>query len=77
MNDKFIEKYDIFFLDPPFLDKNFVQNLELIKSKKLFNKKHIVIIHRENKIYDYLDNLLNIILIKKYGRSKILFGTFM
>ena len=67
----------IFFLDPPFLDKNFVQNLELIKSKKLFNKKHIVIIHRENKIYDYLDNLLNIILIKKYGRSKILFGTFM
>ena len=77
LNDKFIEKYDIFFLDPPVLDKNFVQNLELIKSKKLFNKKHIVIIHRENKIYDYLDNLLNIILIKKYGRSKILFGTFM
>ena len=77
LNDKFIEKYDIFFLDPPFLDKNFVQNLELIKSKKLFNKKHIVIIHRENKISDYLDNLLNIILIKKYGRSKILFGTFM
>ena len=77
LNDKFIEKYDIFFLDPPFLDKNFVQNLELIKNKKLFNKKHIVIIHRENKISDYLDNLLNIILIKKYGRSKILFGTFM
>ena len=77
LNDKFIEKYDIFFLDRPFLDKNFVQNLELIKNKKLFNKKHIVIIHRENKISDYLDNLLNIILIKKYGRSKILFGTFM
>ena len=77
LNDKFIEKYDIFFLDPPFLDKNFVQNLELIKNIKLFNKKHIVIIHRENKISDYLDNLLNIILIKKYGRSKILFGTFM
>ena len=39
LNDKDFEKFDIFFLDPPFLDKSFVQNLELIKSKRLFNKK--------------------------------------
>ena len=73
---KILKNLIFFFLDPPFLDKSFVQNLELIKSKRLFNKKHIVIIHRENKISDYLDNLLDIISIKKYGRSKIIFGTF-
>ena len=41
-----LEKFNIFFFDPPFNDKKFSQNLELIK-KKRFIKDHIVIIHRE------------------------------
>ena len=68
------EKFNCFFLDPPFSDLNFLKNLKLIKNKKIFNKKHIVVIHRENKSNDNFQDLLNLIKIKKYGRSKIIFG---
>ena len=32
------DKYSIFFLDPPFADKEFIQNLKIYKDKKVFNK---------------------------------------
>ena len=70
------EKYHIFFLDPPFADFEFLKNLKLIKKKKIFKEKHIVIIHREKKINDNFENCLKIIQIKQYGRSKIYFGKF-
>ena len=71
------EKYDIFFLDPPFSDKIFLKNLDLIKKNKMFNLNHIVIVHREAKMDDDFDNYINIIFSKTYGRSKIIFGTFI
>ncbi|MDA7715675.1 16S rRNA (guanine(966)-N(2))-methyltransferase RsmD [Pelagibacteraceae bacterium] len=74
--DKLKEKFNIFFLDPPFVDINYSQNLELIKKNKIFQKDHIVIIHRERKSKDSLGDLLEIIEIKKYGKSKIIFGKF-
>ena len=70
------EKFDIFFFDPPFLDTNFIENLRLIKNKKVFSQNHVVIIHRERETNDMLENLLKIIDIKQYGRSKIIFGIF-
>jgi len=70
------EKFNIFFLDPPFADNNYILNLELIKKYKIFKTKHIVIIHREKKSCDKLDNLIDTIEIKQYGRSKIIFGLF-
>ena len=72
----FNEKFNIFFLDPPFSDNNFLNNLELIKKKKIFNKKHIVITHREVNCEDEFKSFLKIVEIKKYGRSKIIFGIF-
>ena len=69
------EKYRIFFLDPPFMDKEYFYNLELIKKNNLFEKKHIIIIHREKNSNDDLQNLLNFSSVKIYGRSKIIFGT--
>ena len=39
-------------------------------------KKHVVIIHREKKNLDNFDNIINVLLVKKYGRSKIIFGLF-
>ena len=48
------EKYRIFFLDPPFMDKNYFYNLELIKKNNLFEKKHIIVIHREKNSNDDL-----------------------
>ena len=68
--------YDIFFLDPPFADKEFIKNLQSIKKNKPYKKKHIVIIHREKNANDNLDGLINTFITKQYGRSKIIFGVF-
>tara|TARA_Y200000002_G_scaffold374963_1_gene376496 strand:+ start:314 stop:871 length:558 start_codon:yes stop_codon:yes gene_type:complete len=76
LNRKQLKKFDIFFLDPPFADNNFIEELELIKKKKIYKNNHIVIIHRENKSSDNLKKILDLIIVKKYGRSKIIFGRF-
>ena len=64
-------------MDPPFADQDFIKNLDLIKKNKIYKSKHIVIIHRERGADDRLENYVNEILIKKYGRSKIIFGVFI
>lgn len=83
INDKvenFLEncknKYNIFFLDPPFADKKFIKNLRLMKTKKIYTLKHVIIIHRESRTNDELDDCFSTLFTKKYGRSKIIFGTF-
>ena len=35
---KINEKYNVFFLDPPYIDKKFIQNFDLIKANKLYQK---------------------------------------
>ena len=71
------EKFNIFFLDPPFADENYFFNLELIKNRKIFEEDHIVIIHREKRSKENFGNILHIIETKQYGRSKIFFGKFI
>ena len=63
-------------MDPPFADFKFINDLTSIKKNKIFQKKHIVIVHRERKTQDDFKNLLDVIEIKIYGRSKIIFGIF-
>ena len=70
------KKYNIFFLDPPFADIEFIKNLALIKKNKIYQNNHIVIIHREKKSRDNFGDIMNILMTKVYGRSKIIFGTF-
>ena len=70
------EKYNIFFFDPPFSDKNFKENLKSVRTFKNFLKNHIVIIHREKTAKDDFKDEINILKIKIYGRSKIFFGVF-
>jgi len=70
------EKFNIFFFDPPFKDNSYLQNIKLIKRKKIFKKNHIVIVHREKGTKDEFSDILKMIDSKKYGRSKILFGVF-
>ena len=48
----------------------------MLKKKKIFEKEHVVIIHREKNSNDHLENFLEIITKKKYGRSQIIFGVF-
>jgi 16S rRNA (guanine966-N2)-methyltransferase len=72
----FNKKFNIFFLDPPYANNDFINNLKKIKEEKLFETNHIVIIHREKKTEDYYNNYFKIIDTKIYGRSKIIFGVF-
>ncbi len=69
-------KFDLIFLDPPFKDDKFIEIINLIKKKKLFSKNHRVIIHREKKSKENFDKILKIEVLKNYGRSKIIFGSF-
>ena len=75
-NNFYKYKYDIFFLDPPFKENNFIEILKKLHEKKCFNRKHIVVIHREKNTHDNLEKILEILMIRKYGRSKIIFGRF-
>ena len=69
-------KYDIFFFDPPFKNNDFIEVLQKLNKNKCFNNKHLVIIHREKNTHDNLNEILNILMIRQYGRSKIIFGKF-
>ena len=48
----------------------------MIKKNKLYDSKYIIILHREKKNREKLEDFINIILTKEYGRSKIVFGLF-
>ena len=77
LNRKQSKKFNIFFLDPPFADSNFIEELKLIKQKKIYKNNHIIIIHRERKSSDNFTKIIKPIIIKKYGRSKIIFAKFL
>ena len=70
------EKFDLIFLDPPYKNISFIEVMSIIKEKKIFTKNHKVIIHRERKYDGELDKIIKIELLKNYGRSKIIFGSF-
>ena len=70
------EKFEIIFLDPPFSDNSYLDILKTIKEKKILKKNHIIIIHRERKTLDNFRDILDPLLIRQYGRSKIVFGKF-
>lgn len=74
---KKLEKFEIIFLDPPFADNSYIHYLEKIYTNKIYKKNHLLIIHRDVKTDDKLDNIVNHIKTKKYGRSKIIFGEFL
>ncbi len=69
-------KYNIFFLDPPFKDFKFIDNLKQLKNQKIYKKNHLIIIHRERNSKDNFEDLLKIFNVKIYGRSKIIFALF-
>ena len=66
-------KFDIIFLDPPFVDKNLNNILLKINEEKILNKNSIIIIHRHKNTVDVLPENFKVIELKKYGVSKIMF----
>jgi 16S rRNA (guanine966-N2)-methyltransferase len=71
------QKFDIIFFDPPFAEKNYLEELKLLGKKKIYSKNHIVIIHREKDTIDNFEKIIEPFIIKKYGRSKIIFARFL
>tara|TARA_B110000305_G_scaffold213278_1_gene249042 strand:- start:667 stop:1230 length:564 start_codon:yes stop_codon:yes gene_type:complete len=69
-----INNYEIVFFDPPFSEAFFVDELKIIQNLNICKKNHLIIIHRESRSEDDLSEVIKIIMTKKYGRSKVLFG---
>ncbi len=70
----FRNKFDLAFLDPPYINKTYLEIIKTIKKKQILNKKHILIIHREKNSSDDLKKSINIIESRVYSRSEIFFG---
>ena len=68
------KKFDLIYLDPPYKEEKLSNLLNDIFSLKLLNNKGIIIIHRQNKEKQDYPKKLNILKIKTYGISKIIFG---
>ena len=74
--ESILKNYEFIFLDPPFKEIRIKFLLNILKHKKIFKKESIIIIHRDNKTVDQLPEDFKVIIDKKYGRSRILFGKF-
>ena len=70
------DKFEIIFLDPPFSENVFLEDLKIMRDSTIYKKKHLIVIHREEKSQDNLGRVIKILLTKSYGRSKIIFGNF-
>ena len=69
-------KFDIIFFDPPFAQNFFIDELMIIKNSLIYKKKHLVVVHREEKSEDDVQGIMNILLTRSYGRSRLIFGVF-
>ena len=67
--------YDIVFLDPPYKEKALENILNKIIENRILKKSGIIIIHRHKKEIDTFPKNFQLIDEKKYGISKILFGS--
>ena len=74
LKEGLFEKFEIIFLDPPFSDNSYLGILKTIRERKICKKNHVIIVHREKKSLDNFKDILHPIIVKQYGRSKIIFG---
>ncbi len=68
------KKFEIIFLDPPYKEKKIKNLLEEIIHLKLLKKNGIIILHRHKKEDEQYPKKFNILKVKTYGISKIIFG---
>ena len=68
-------RYDIIFLDPPYKEKALENILNKIIENKILKDNGIIIIHRHKKEIDEFPKNFQLIDEKKYGISKIIFGS--
>jgi 16S rRNA (guanine966-N2)-methyltransferase len=69
-------RYDIVFLDPPYKEKALENILNKIIKNRILKDNGIIIIHRHKKEIDEFPKNFQLIDEKKYGISKIIFGSY-
>jgi 16S rRNA (guanine966-N2)-methyltransferase len=69
-------RYDIVFLDPPYKEKALENILNKIIENRILKDNGIIIIHRHKKEIDKFPKNFQLIDEKKYGISKIIFGSY-
>ena len=67
-------KFNLVFLDPPFLKKNINLIIDRIYDLKILNNNAIIIIHRNKNTDEKFSEKLKEIKVTKYGNSKIIFA---
>ena len=70
------KKFDIIFLDPPYKESDLNELITSLIDNKILSTNGIIIIHRHNKQEDKFPETFKIIEKKKYGVSKIIFGSY-
>ena len=70
------KKYDIIFLDPPYKEKDLTNLIDSLLCYKVLSFEGIIIIHRHKDQIDNFPKSFQIIQEKKYGISKIIFGSY-
>ena len=69
-------RYDVIFLDPPYKERALENILNKIIENKTLKDDGIIIIHRHKKEIDTFPKNFHLIDQKKYGISKIIFGSY-
>jgi 16S rRNA (guanine966-N2)-methyltransferase len=69
-------RYDIIFLDPPYKEKALKNILNTLIENKILKDNGVIIIHRHKKEIDEFPKNFQLIDEKKYGISKIIFGSY-
>ena len=72
----FKTQFDIIFLDPPYKEKDLTALIESLLYNKILDSKGIIIIHRHKNQIDKFPKSFKIIDQRKYGISKIIFGSY-
>ena len=74
---KKLSKFDIIFIDPPYKEQRLNELLQKINNTNILKVGGVIIIHRHKKEDEKFIDKLNIIEIKIYGISKVIFGNFI
>jgi len=69
-------RYDIIFLDPPYKERALGNILNTIIENKTLKDNGVIIIHRHKNEIDKFPKKFKLIDEKKYGISKIIFGSY-
>mgnify|MGYP006124196541 FL=1 len=70
-------KFDIIFMDPPYKEEKISILLNKINDTNVLKSEGVIIIHRHKREKDEFPKEFNILEVKKYGRSKIIFGNYI